>query len=60
MYQQNIDLKKQIYFVEREVQVMKELRLLKEERALKKKNAITQKMRDSVNENELSSILEDV
>ena len=32
---------------------MKETRLLKAERALKRKNAITQKMRDSVNENEL-------
>lgn len=58
LYQQNLDLKKQMNFVESELQFMKEQRLLKAERALKRQNAISQKMRDSVNENEFKSILE--
>lgn len=53
LYQQNFDLKKQMNFVESELQFAKEERLLKAERALKRKNAITQKMRDSVSEDEL-------
>lgn len=58
LYQQNLDLKKQMNFVESELQFAKEERLLKAERALKRKNTITQKMRDSVDEEEFKTILE--
>lgn len=37
---------------------MRDCRLLKEQRALKRKNANSQKMRDSMNENEFKGILE--
>jgi len=58
LYQQNLDLKKQMDFVESEMKVMKDKRLLKEQRALKRKNATNQKLRDSVNEKEFQGILE--
>ena len=50
LYEQNLELKKQMNFVESELQVMRDSRLLKEQRALKRKNANFQKMRDSVTE----------
>lgn len=41
IFQMNVELKKQINFLEKEAQINKTKRELKEERALKRKNAIT-------------------
>ena len=58
LYEQNLNLKKQMDFVESEMKVMKDKRLLKEQRALKRKNATNRKIRDSMNENEFQGFLE--
>ena len=58
LYQQNLNMKKQLDFVESELQVMKDQRLLKEKRALKRKSAITQNIRDSVTEEEFKGIID--
>ena len=58
LYQQNLNMKKQLDFVESELQIMKDQRMSKEKRALKRKNAIAQNIRDSVNEEEFKGILD--
>ena len=58
LYQQKLDMKRDLDIVKSELQVMRDQRVLKEERAHKRKNATIQNQREIVTQEEFTSILE--